>query len=35
MKNSDAIETERCFEIYCGLLADELIKIRMERKIEN
>ena len=35
MKNSDTAETERCFEVYCGVLADELIKIRMERKIKN
>ena len=35
MKNSGAAGTEHCFEVYCGLLADELIKIRMERKIKN
>ena len=35
MKNSDTAETERCFEVYCGLLAGELIKIRMEREIKN
>ena len=35
MKNSDTAETVRCFKVYCGVLADELIKIRTERKIKN